>query len=146
LDTPSLIRSGTANYDVKRFKTLTTLSVGVSQIEDEGAVALFLSRLCPLGCEIECGAVWNSTLQDHTNVDGGNAGSTTGLVPEELLREVTERCTKWNEVRRMLPFLTRSRIEERESCKALANEVEDLRIRNRILMGKGNKTVDEDEI
>jgi len=50
LTSPSFARVGAAKHNIKRFKKLTTLSVGVSHIEDEGAVALFLSRLCPLGC------------------------------------------------------------------------------------------------
>ena len=47
-----------------RFKNLTKLSVGVSDIRDENAVALFLSRLCPLGVEIEYGVTWHVDLEE----------------------------------------------------------------------------------
>jgi hypothetical protein len=47
-----------------RFKNLTKLSVGVSDIKDENAVALFLSRLCPLEVEIECGVTWHADLEE----------------------------------------------------------------------------------
>jgi hypothetical protein len=46
-----------------RFKNLTKLSVGVSDIRDENAVALFLSRLCSLGVEIEYGMAWHADLE-----------------------------------------------------------------------------------
>jgi hypothetical protein len=45
------------------FKNLTKSSVGVSDIRDENAVALFLSRLCPLGVEIEYGMTWHADLE-----------------------------------------------------------------------------------
>jgi hypothetical protein len=40
-----------------------------------------------------------------------------------------KRCGKGNEVGKMLPLLTRLRVEEKTRCRALGNEVKDLRIR-----------------
>jgi len=135
---------GAAKHNIKRFKKLTTLSVGVSHIEDEGAVALFLSRLCPLGCEIECGVTSNSNLEDRPADLDDNDDFATGMMPAEFLREVNKRRTKWNEVQRLLPLLTRSRMEERELCSALVDEVEDLRVQNHILSEKGKGYMDGD--
>lgn len=121
--------------EIKRFNNLKKLSMGVSNIRDEGAVALFLSHLCPIGCEIECGVTWTADLTDITQES--NTTNTTNAA--ELNAEILKRCTKWEEVGRMLPLLTRLRMEERDRCKALGDEVEDLRIRNRILMERWKK-------
>ena len=119
--------------------------MGVSQIDDEGAVALFLSRLCPLGCEIECGVTSNSNLEARpANLDDDNDDSATGMTPVEFLREVNNRRTKWSEVQRLLPLLTRSRMEERELRSALVDEVEDLRVQNHILSERGKECVGGD--
>jgi hypothetical protein len=47
-----------------RFKNLTKLSVRVSDIRGGNAVALFLSRLCPLGVEIEYEMTWHADLEE----------------------------------------------------------------------------------
>jgi len=62
----------------------------------------------------------------------------------ELVGEVGRRCDKWSEVGKMVPLLTKLRMEERERSRALMDEVEDLRIRNRILMERGKKCMDGD--
>ena len=163
-----------------RFNNLTKLSVGVSDIRDENAVALFLSRLCPLGVEIEYGVTWHADLEEwvtelqdeedvltptntnHTtnnnnNVTGNNVTTTTitTLPPPapasaptftppspaaaalNLTTQISARCKKWEAVGRALPLLTRLRIEEWERGRALEGEVEDLRMRNRVLMDMG---------
>ena len=112
--------------------------MGVSNIQDEGSVALFLSHLCPIGCEIEYGVTWHADLEDMSH-DNGNT-----VAAEELVKEVTKRCGKWSEVEKMLPLLTKLRVEERARCRALGDEVEDLRIRNRILMERGKVNMDGD--
>ena len=53
--------------------------------------------------------------------------------PEELLGELRRRLARWDEVGKMLAVLTTLRMEEREERKALEREVEDLRLRARIL-------------
>jgi hypothetical protein len=114
-----------------RFRNLTSLSFGVSSIENEGAVSLFLSRLCPLGCKIHFNVPWTTFIEKE--FDGDDVDMATHLMAKELFEEVTRRCTKWNEVGRMLPLLTRSRMEEWASWRALVNEVAYLRTRNQML-------------
>jgi hypothetical protein len=103
--------------DTKRFEQLTTLFFGFSDIQDEGAVALFLSRLCPLGCNIA------HLLED---IDADNFS-------EELKGELRRWVARWDEVGKMLAVLTTLRMEERERYRALEREVEDLQLRVRIL-------------
>ena len=43
-----------------------------------------------------------------------------------------------------MPVLTQLRMEGREGSRALVEEVEDLRIRNRILMERAGKSMDGD--
>jgi hypothetical protein len=168
-----------------RFKSLTKLSVGVSDIKDENAVALFLSRLCPLDVEIECGVTWHADLEEwvaelqdeedgmvangltpintnntatNNNVTDNNNVTTTTTTPPappspspaaaalNLTTQISTRCKKWEAVGRALPLLTRLRIEERERGRALEGEVEDLRVRNLVLMemawGKGKGAIE----
>jgi len=114
----------TSSYsDIKRFEQLTTLYFGFSDIRDEGAVALFLSRLYPLGCDIEC-EIFHTQLQEDIDDDDS---------PEELTDELKRRVARWDEVVKMLAVLKTLRMEEREKCRALEREVEDLRLRIRIL-------------
>lgn len=112
-----------ADWDTRalRFERLTKLNVGVSSITNPGAVALALSHVLPLGCEIECGVTWHMDLL------------ATGPAREPI-EEVGRRCAGWAEAKGMLPLLTKLRMEERRRAKAVEDEVEDLRVRNRILM------------
>lgn len=118
-------------YDLKRFKQLTKLSMGVSSIVDSGAVALFLSQLAPLELVVECGVTW------HNELDAMDVADSASLVTE-----VSRRCEQWSEVGRLLPLLTRLRMQERDRTRALQDEVDDLRIRNRILMERANLSAD----
>lgn len=101
------------------FPKLKHLSMGVSPINEEGPVALFLSHLCPLRTELEYGVTWD----------------THGL-PEPMFSTILNRCTKWAKVAELLPLLTKLRIEERERTRLLVAEVEDLRMRSGVLMDK----------
>ncbi|KAG6808956.1 hypothetical protein H0H92_002243 [Tricholoma furcatifolium] len=107
-------------YQLPPFRALHTLSMGVSPIEEEGSVALFLSQICPLDCVIEKGVTWNDR----------------DLAPDDILDTVYERFGKWKKVEELLPLLTKLRIEERERAQLLKKEVQDLRIRTEILMDK----------
>lgn len=104
---------------VKPFQSLKRLCVGLSPIYEPGPVTLFLSQICPLGCEVDAGMTWP---------DGFAV-----LDSEELQHRSTEWHEMWQEVNRMLPLLTQLRFDERSNRKALGEEVEDLRIRNKIL-------------
>ena len=109
--------------DTKRFKQLTTLFFGFSDIQDEGAITLFLSQLYPLGCNIECEISHTHLLE---NIDADNFS-------EELTSELRRRVVRWDEVGKMLAVLTTLRMEERERYRALEREVEDLQLRVCIL-------------
>ena len=111
---------------VKPFRKLKRLCMGLSSISDPGPVALFLSRLCPLGCELTSGVTWPEGFgmaETMSNSDALDALQMTAGVWWE----------KWTEAARVLPLLTKLRIQERESRAELEREVEDLRTRCRVL-------------
>lgn len=105
------------------FRKLSRLCFGLSPIAEAGPVALFLSRICPLGCEIAPGP----RVPDGFNV---------------VFYEWTIRLLDlWTEVGRVLPLLVRLRMEERARRKELEREVEDLRMRCSVLEGRGTLPV-----
>ncbi|EGN97651.1 hypothetical protein SERLA73DRAFT_57380 [Serpula lacrymans var. lacrymans S7.3] len=112
---------------LRPFPALRTLSVGVSKVQEEEPVALFLSQVCPLGCEIEFGVTWLRS---------------PGF-PLLVLASVADRCLAWESVKRLLPSLIKLRREERKRTKRLVEEVEDLRIRSRLLTEKRNLKTDD---
>lgn len=99
------------------FKRLKRLSMGVSIIHDDNAVALYLSYLLPVDCTIDSGITW----------DDCEAGD------PELLREVQQRCDWWTKVEKMLPVLVQLRMEEKERLKIIDMEMDDLKMRNEML-------------
>ncbi|KAJ7104266.1 hypothetical protein B0H15DRAFT_809280 [Mycena belliarum] len=117
-DLPSTYSTDVTSASHKPFTKLQRLSMGVSLIDDEGAVALFLSQICPLSTEIEYGVTWE----------------TDALVEVPLIEEMADRCTKWQKVAELLPLLTKLRMEERERNRLQALEAKDLRMRNGVLM------------
>ncbi|KAJ7707801.1 hypothetical protein B0H17DRAFT_1192234 [Mycena rosella] len=116
-DLPSSPTNFTSSYQSLPFGKLKRLSMGVSLLEDAGAVALFLSQLCPLGTHIEYGVTWE-----------------TDALIESLLDAMVNRCEKWRKVEELLPLLTRLRMQERERTRLLGVEVQDLRMRSGVLM------------
>ena len=113
--------------------------MGVSPISDPGGVALFLSKICPLGVEIECGVTWFdeiSTLELNTiPFQPPEVPFIPGIPdPIALQAEVSKRCGIWREANTLLPLLTKLWIEETQKGKARDDEVSDLRVRNQILM------------
>ncbi|KAF7797269.1 hypothetical protein EIP86_008464 [Pleurotus ostreatoroseus] len=102
------------------FRSLKQLCVGLSPIQDPGPVALYLSQLCPSGCRLEAGMTWPDEF--------------VPVESEDLQRRSAEWHETWQEVNRMLPLLIRLREEERANRTTLDEEVEDLRIRNRLLL------------
>ena len=110
----------TKQEEFEPFQKLSKLSVGASEISEERSVALFLSRLCPMGCEIECGVTWHDRL----------------IWEQELGDEISRRCNKWEKVGELLPLLWQLRQEEKIASKNLKAEVEDLRMRTRVLMDR----------
>ncbi len=105
------------------FPYLRTLHVGVSPIASEVPVALFLSHLLSENerVEIQSGTSWNATLFEHSF---------------EYSATVFGRCRKWEEVANTLPLLLQLRKEEKAHRQDIEKEVEDLRMRNEVIMGK----------
>ncbi|KAF8835220.1 hypothetical protein BDN67DRAFT_959378 [Paxillus ammoniavirescens] len=110
---------------VEPFRSLRVLSVGTSQARDQGTVAAFLSRVCPPGCVLEVGITWE-----------GFGPFENRILVDDLRLELHERGVSWKAVEALLPVLIQLRREEKERARALLEEVEDLRIRNRLLMDK----------
>jgi hypothetical protein len=102
------------------FPHLRTLNVGVSPIgPDQVPVALFLSHLLSERVAIQSGISWNEELF-------GDKYSAT----------VKNRCLYWGEVAKTLPLLLQLRKEEKVHRQDIEKEVEDLRMRNEVIMGK----------
>ncbi|KAH9474987.1 hypothetical protein JR316_0012086 [Psilocybe cubensis] len=100
-----------------QFKSLERLSMGVSLIDDENAVTLFLSQILPLNCQIDSGITWDETLPVHPGISS----------------VVQDRCMLWLKVSELLPVLTKLRAEERARTRAMEMELEDLRMRTKVL-------------
>ena len=128
LSLASRTRSGEEAGDIVQFKTLSKLCMGVSDIRDEGTVALFLSHICPLGVEVDWGISWEDDIEKW---------SSETATADGLRKEISERVEKWETVAQMLPPLIRLRMKERERCRALEMQIEELKIQNRILIEKG---------
>ena len=105
------------------FPYLRTLNVGVSPIgPDQVPVALYLSYLLSDNerVEIRSGNSWDPQLFEHS---------------DQYKMVSQERCRRWGEVAKTLPLLLQLRKEEKAHRKDIEKEVEDLRMRNEILMG-----------
>lgn len=100
------------------FPNLLTLHVGVSPIASEISVAIFLSHLLLDNERVE---VW-SRVSD--SVVGHNATM------------VSERRKKWDQVANTLPVLFQQLKEEKAYRQDLEKEVEDLRMKNDVIMEK----------
>jgi len=126
VDPPPLPPACSVKAALQPFRKLTRFCVGLSSISDPAPVALFLSQLCPLGCDIVAGVSWP---------DGFGIPETEGdaVILDQMQRHASEWYDNWKEVSRVLPLLTTLRFEERERRKALEKEVEDLRIRCKLL-------------
>ena len=111
--------NATLPMHVQPFKGLKRLAVGLSPIYDTGPVTFFLSQVCPLGTEIDAGMTWPDGL---TLIDSA-----------ELQRRGSDWHEMWKEVNHMLPLLTKLRMAEEVNRNLLSTQVEDLRIRNKIL-------------
>ncbi|KAJ7352618.1 hypothetical protein DFH08DRAFT_91485 [Mycena albidolilacea] len=121
-DLPSSYQTNPPQF--KPFAKLRRLSLGVSLVADEGAVALFLSQICPLNVHLEYGVTWDMQGREET----------------ELFQTIARRCAKWAKVAELLPLLTKMRMEERERTRLLMAEVKDLRMRSGVLMDRAAVT------
>lgn len=111
---------------VKPFKSLARLCMGLSAISAPGPVALFLSRLCPLECELTSGVTWP---EGFGMMETANNRETL----DALQAKAGVWWEKWAEAAKVLPLLTKLRVQEREARAGLEREVDDLRMRCRVL-------------
>lgn len=112
------------------FPLLQVLNVGVSPLgPDQVPVALFLSYLLSDNerVDIQSGSSWDTELFESS---------------AEYRTALQERCQRWGEVAKTLPLLLQLRKEEKAHRRDIEKEVEDLRMRNEILMG--NMHMNED--
>jgi len=100
-----------------QFQSLKRLSMGVSVIDHDNPVALYLSQILPLGCKVDCGITWDEAKE----------------VEHELSHTVQNRCDLWTKVSELLPVLTKLRMQERERTRLLEKELDDLRMRTRVI-------------
>ncbi|KAF8835217.1 hypothetical protein BDN67DRAFT_959372 [Paxillus ammoniavirescens] len=110
-----------AHSSIEPFRSLRVLSIGTSQAHDRGTVAAFLSRVCPPGCVLEVDNPWDDF----------------GPFEDRLSDELDQRVLPWEAIAELLPVLIEVRREETQILRALREEVEDLRTRNRLLMEQG---------
>lgn len=110
---------------LKPFKSLQKLYMGLSPISEPGPVALFLSQLCPVECELSSGTTWPNGFAMRDFMDQA------AMI--ELDKAAAAWFEKWTEVGRTLPLLTQLRVEEREYRQSMEKELEDLRIRHKLL-------------
>ncbi|KDR71523.1 hypothetical protein GALMADRAFT_281781 [Galerina marginata CBS 339.88] len=99
------------------FQSLKRLSMGVSIIEGPDAVALYLSKIVPLNVKLDCGITW----EESDEADDG------------ISNTIFQRCASWERVAELLPVLTELRKEERERTRVLEKELEDSRMRVKVI-------------
>ncbi|THH29009.1 hypothetical protein EUX98_g5182 [Antrodiella citrinella] len=99
------------------FRSLQKLSVGASCIAQVEPVALFLSQLCPLGCQIVSGVRWPDAY--------GIALDQLGILDHRRL-QMTEWWVRWMEMAKVLPLVTKARLEEKIRIAALREKMETL--------------------
>ncbi|KAI5996722.1 hypothetical protein EDD15DRAFT_2364872 [Pisolithus albus] len=111
-----------ARASFKGFHALQILSVGTSTVQSPKAVAAFLSLLLPPWCKLQFRITWirRGTI-DQRSLD------------QSMWVELSEGAHPWKEISTLLPVLIQVRREEWERTRALRKEVEDLRIRTRLV-------------
>ena len=98
------------------FKSLQKLSVGASCVSHVEPIALFLSQLCPLGCEIISGVRWPDAY--------GIALDQLGIMDHRRLK-MTEWWVRWGDVSKVLPLATKARMEERGRMVEMKKKMDD---------------------
>ena len=115
------------------FQSLQRLALGTSPVADAGRAALFLSELCPRACEVVAGVTLPEGFAVRDDVvDEASVGA--------LRDQLSVWFDAWKEVGRTLPLLTSLRMEERARRAALESELEDLRIRYKLLSDRATFT------
>lgn len=113
------VSAGGENFDtfssaITPFKSLKVLNFGLSRVTDIDSTVVFLSQLCPHNCDVMCGVAWPQCLT-QTN--------------EDLVNLAKQWANRWEEVRKLLPLVTRVRMQERLNKDMRDKEVESLRER-----------------
>jgi len=103
--------------DLVRFKSLNMVSVGSSHITTSEPTVLTLSRLCPVGCQIVAGVRWPDAF--------GIALDRAGIMDDRRIH-MTEWWSKWNDVIKVLPLVTKARLDERTRLLDLQRRMEGL--------------------
>ena len=96
------------------FKNLRILNFGLSRVVDTESTVVFLSQLCPQDCEVMSGVAWPLSLT---------------FLNEELTNLTKIWHMRWEEVKKLLPLVTRVRMQERIHRDMRDKEVESLRER-----------------
>lgn len=100
---------------VQPFRALERLAFGSSPVDAVDPMALFLSQLCPVNCEIVAGVRWPDAYGialDHARV------------VEHLRAEMSEWWNRWTEVGKVLPLAIKARQDEKGRVVALINEAD----------------------
>lgn len=121
----------------KPFKSLKEIVVGGSKITNVGYVAMFLSQVCPPGCEIVFGVAWPDGV-------GVVETAENGAELRRMQEEASANFSRWEEVDKVLPLLVQLRMDERAAREALEKEAEDLRIRCRLLAERADMKIQHD--
>lgn len=100
---PNAIPPSSLTSPFPLFKSLCSLSMGISKITEPTPVAMFLSQLLPLNCEINSGITW-SHLHEYS---------------QESQRVASKRSTFWATVNSLIPMLVGVRLEEQQRAKAM---------------------------
>ncbi|KAH9934608.1 hypothetical protein B0H21DRAFT_813518 [Amylocystis lapponica] len=112
------------------FAELTELRVGVSSITRVEPVVLFLSQLCKLGCTLIPGLRWPDAY--------GIALDRAGILDERRSR-MTEHWVLWTEVAKVLPMVTKARLEERTVTATIQQQLARLTLSSREEKERGDR-------
>ncbi|KAI0073081.1 hypothetical protein K474DRAFT_1700561 [Panus rudis PR-1116 ss-1] len=113
------IPTSTVSEILHPFQALEILSVGASCIgaDSTEAIALFLSQICPLNCQIVAGVRWPDAY--------GIALDRAGILDHRRVR-LTEWWVRWKDVARVLPLAIKARLDERSRMAAVQAKMEAL--------------------
>ncbi|KAH9850858.1 hypothetical protein C2E23DRAFT_833106 [Lenzites betulinus] len=122
-----------------RFRSLEKLLMGLSRIVSEPRIALFLSEILPLGCTVSAGVSWPegfNAMEAQTAEDGA--------VLVDMWTQAGHWYKRWTAVDNLMSLLIPVRMQERARRDELEREVEDLRVRCRLMEDRARVGVPQD--